>query len=176
MLAASTGRRCSRCVGDGGGGLQTRGGLVGSSERAELGGCTCSRTSAATANGLGRLTLGHDLAKTTIISIRNAKPSARMDDGERRHKRSHDKGDREHKKKRHRSDKEASSSRHKDKHHDRKTTRIVDDDVNDDDMWTEMNIDMEGEKVCASAVVFMYYADAWFSQLRQTFRCQRACS
>ena len=62
-----------------------------------------------------------------------------------KHKRSREKGDREHKKKRHRSDKDSSS---KHKHH--KSTRIVDDDVNDEDMWEEKNIDMEGERVSAS--------------------------
>ena len=77
-----------------------------------------------------------------------------MEAGEHKHKRARDKGDREHKKKRHRSDKEASSgsSKRKDRHG-HKATRIVDDDVDDEDMWTEMNIDMDGEKVRASNYV-----------------------
>lgn len=60
-----------------------------------------------------------------------------------KHKRSRDKGDREHKKKRHRSDKDTSKHKSKTEH----KTRIVDDDVDDEDMWMEKNIDMDGEKV-----------------------------
>ena len=60
-----------------------------------------------------------------------------------KHKRSHDKGDREHKKKRHKSDKDGSKHKSKGDH----KTRIVDDDPNDEDMWEEKNIDMDGEKV-----------------------------
>lgn len=62
-----------------------------------------------------------------------------------KHKRSRDKGEREHKKKRQKSDKDGSSKHKKGRHE----TRIVDDDVNDEDMWMEKNIDMDGEKVSA---------------------------
>ena len=67
-----------------------------------------------------------------------------------KHKRSHDLGgDHEHRhKKRHkdRGDEGSSSKRKKEKRH-RGETRIVDDDVNDEDMWVEKNIDLEGEIV-----------------------------
>ena len=73
------------------------------------------------------------------------------DDSKRssKHKHRHDKDDREHKSKRkHKSGKEGSSRKRS-----RKDTadhlHVVDDDVNDEDMWVEKNIDMEGEVVRA---------------------------
>jgi hypothetical protein len=61
-------------------------------------------------------------------------------------------------KSKHFSDKDKSKKRHKhgdhDKDHDRKRKRkeesslhVVDDDVDDGDMWVEKNIDMDGTKV-----------------------------
>ena len=68
-----------------------------------------------------------------------------------KHKSRHDKDDREHKsKRRHKSDKESSRKRSRKVDSDR--LHIVDDDVNDDDMWVEKNIDMEGEVVRGSFV------------------------
>lgn len=66
-----------------------------------------------------------------------------------KHKRSHESGERDrHKsKKRHKSHKDE-SGKHRDKK-DRHATKIVDDDINDDDMWMEKNIDMDGERVRA---------------------------
>lgn len=63
-----------------------------------------------------------------------------------KHRHSHEKSDREHKNKRkHGSNKEGSHKRvRKD---DSDHIHIVDDDPNDDDMWVEKNIDMDGEQV-----------------------------
>ncbi|KAI0657373.1 CwfJ C-terminus 1-domain-containing protein-like protein [Cubamyces menziesii] len=68
-----------------------------------------------------------------------------------KHKSRHDKDDREHKsKRRHKSDKESSRKRSRKVDSDR--LHIVDDDVNDDDMWVEKNIDMEGEVPLATDI------------------------
>ena len=71
------------------------------------------------------------------------------DDSKRssRHKHRHDKDNREHKSKRkHKSDKE-SSSRKRSRKDTEDHLHVVDDDVNDEDMWVEKNIDMDGEVV-----------------------------
>lgn len=69
------------------------------------------------------------------------------DDTKSKHRSRHDRDDREHKsKRRHKSDKEG-SSRKRSRKDDAEHLHIVDDDVNDDDMWVEKNIDMEGEVV-----------------------------
>lgn len=64
-------------------------------------------------------------------------------------KRSHDvSGDHEHKrKKRHKDHGEEGSSKKRKEKRPKGETRIHDEDVNDDDMWEEKNIDMEGERV-----------------------------
>ncbi|PIL22586.1 hypothetical protein GSI_15275 [Ganoderma sinense ZZ0214-1] len=69
-----------------------------------------------------------------------------------KHKHRHDKDNREHKSKRkHKSDKEGSSRKRS-----RKDTadhvHVLDDDVNDEDMWVEKNIDMEGEVPLATDI------------------------
>ncbi|KAH9942920.1 CwfJ C-terminus 1-domain-containing protein-like protein [Amylocystis lapponica] len=68
-----------------------------------------------------------------------------------RHKHSRDKTGSEHKSKRkHKSDKDGSRKRHRkaeDEH-----MHIVDDDANDDDMWVEKNIDMDGERPLATTI------------------------
>jgi hypothetical protein len=58
----------------------------------------------------------------------------------------------EHKRKhKHESDTASSSKKskkeHKKKRKDESKTRIVDDDPNDEDLWVEKNIDMDGERV-----------------------------
>ena len=65
-----------------------------------------------------------------------------------KHKRSHEK-DRE----------PGSVKRVKRKHHSKKSSkkneahlRVVDDDVDDEDMWVEKNVDMEGEKVLSDGL------------------------
>ena len=64
-----------------------------------------------------------------------------------RHKRDQDDPEHKHKRK-HKSDKDASSSSRKRTRKDEgANTRIVDDDADDDDMWFEKNIDMDGERV-----------------------------
>lgn len=71
--------------------------------------------------------------------------------------------ERKHKKRRkHEDDHEGSGRQHK---HRRKEKgdkavhlSIVDDDVNDDDMWVEKNIDMEGERVRVSVIYVFAYA------------------
>ncbi|KAI1789572.1 CwfJ C-terminus 1-domain-containing protein-like protein [Ganoderma leucocontextum] len=69
-----------------------------------------------------------------------------------KHKHRHDKDDREHKSKRkHKSDKESSGRKRS-----RKETgdhlHVLDDDVNDEDMWVEKNIDMDGEVPLATDI------------------------
>lgn len=62
----------------------------------------------------------------------------------------HKSDDHEHKsKKRHRRDGPEETRKHK-KRKDKSEGNlgIVDDDVDDEDMWVEKNIDMEGERVC----------------------------
>ena len=69
-----------------------------------------------------------------------------------KHKRSHDKG--------HDS---SSRKRAKHKHHSKKSSkknedhlRVVDDDVNDEDMWVEKNVDMDGEKVLSDGLLSLF--------------------
>lgn len=70
-----------------------------------------------------------------------------------KHKRSHEKDPDRKSKKRHKHDDEASSSRkHKRKDKERSKLKITNDDPNDDDMWVEKNIDMDGERVS-----FLFY-------------------
>ena len=76
------------------------------------------------------------------------------DDSNHSSKRRHDvTADQEHRrKKRHKERDEEGSSRRKEKKERKEkkasgSTRIVDDDVNGDDMWVEKNIDLEGEIV-----------------------------
>ena len=65
-----------------------------------------------------------------------------------KHKRSHDK------------DRDSSSrKRAKHKHHSKKSIKksedhlhVVDDDVDDEDMWVEKNVDMDGEKVLSDGL------------------------
>lgn len=66
-----------------------------------------------------------------------------------KHKHRHrDKDEREYKSKRkHKHDKESGSSRKRSRKDDGDKLHIVDDDTNDEDMWVEKNIDMEGEVV-----------------------------
>jgi len=53
-------------------------------------------------------------------------------------------------KRKHRSEHESGSSKkHKRKAKEETKTRIVDDDPNDEDLWVEKNIDMDGERVCS---------------------------
>ena len=70
-----------------------------------------------------------------------------------KHHRSH-KGDREHhSKKWHKSDRDEEHSRRKKKRKERKAEagfNIVDHGSEDNEMWEEKNIDMDGEQVCAS--------------------------
>ncbi|CDO76102.1 hypothetical protein BN946_scf184649.g28 [Trametes cinnabarina] len=75
------------------------------------------------------------------------------DETRSKHKSRHDKDDREHKsKRRHKSDKDSGSSRKRSRKDDAEHLHIVDDDVNDDDMWVEKNIDMEGEVPLATNI------------------------
>lgn len=69
----------------------------------------------------------------------------REDKHSTKHKRHHDHDERK-SKKRHKSSKSEStkSSRHKEPSG---SIRVVDDDPNEDDMWEEKNVDMDGEKV-----------------------------
>ena len=67
-----------------------------------------------------------------------------------KHKRSHDvSGAHEHRRKKRHKDREdeGSSSKRKKEKRSKGETRIVDDDVIDDDMWVEKNVDLEGEIV-----------------------------
>lgn len=65
-----------------------------------------------------------------------------------KHKHRHDSDDREHKsKRRHRDKADKESSRKRSRKDDGGHLHIVDDDANDEDMWVEKNIDMDGEKV-----------------------------
>jgi hypothetical protein len=83
-----------------------------------------------------------------------------MGHDERKHlskKRAHDvTAEQEHRrKKRHRDREEEASGSSKSKRKEKKSsgsTRIVDEDVNDDDMWEEKNIDLEGEIVRSSVL------------------------
>ena len=68
-----------------------------------------------------------------------------------KHKRSHDK------------DRDSSSrKRVKHKHHSKKSSkkedhlRVVDDDVDDEDMWVEKNVDMDGEKVLSDGLASFF--------------------
>ncbi|KAI0632175.1 CwfJ C-terminus 1-domain-containing protein-like protein [Trametes polyzona] len=71
-----------------------------------------------------------------------------------KHKHRHDKdSDREHKSKRRHHDKsDKESSRKRSRKDDSDRLHIVDDDPNDDDMWVEKNIDMEGEVPLATDI------------------------
>ena len=69
-----------------------------------------------------------------------------------KHKRSHDK------------DRDSSSrKRAKHKHHSKKSSKksedhlhVVDDDVDDEDMWVEKNVDMDGEKVLSDGSISLF--------------------
>ena len=69
-----------------------------------------------------------------------------------KHKRSHDKG------------RDSSSrKRAKHKHHSKKSSKenedhlhVVDDDVDDEDMWVEKNVDMDGEKVLFDGLISLF--------------------
>ena len=69
-----------------------------------------------------------------------------------KHKRSHDK------------DRGSSSrKRAKHKHHSKKSSKksedhlhVVDDDVDDEDMWVEKNVDMDGEKVLSDGLISLF--------------------
>ncbi|TBU47785.1 CwfJ C-terminus 1-domain-containing protein-like protein [Dichomitus squalens] len=76
------------------------------------------------------------------------------DDSKRssKHKHRHDKGDREHKSKRKHKAQEGSSSRKRSRQDNGEHFHIVDEDANDEDMWVEKNIDMEGEVPLATDI------------------------
>jgi len=69
-----------------------------------------------------------------------------------KHKRSHDK------------DRDSSSrKRAKHKHHGKKSSKknedhlhVVDDDVDDEDLWIEKNVDMDGEKVLSDGLASLF--------------------
>lgn len=71
-----------------------------------------------------------------------------------KHKRSHESGvrDRHKSSKRHKSHKGESGKRRNEKG--TESTRVVDDDANDDDMWVESNIDMDGERVRTTSAYY----------------------
>ncbi|KAL1950615.1 hypothetical protein VTO73DRAFT_5739 [Trametes versicolor] len=70
-----------------------------------------------------------------------------------KHKHRHDSDDREHKsKRRHRDKADKESSRKRSRKDDGSHLHIVDDDANDEDMWVEKNIDMDGEKPIAADI------------------------
>jgi hypothetical protein len=75
---------------------------------------------------------------------------------ERSSKRKSSYQDEEHKrkKKHHKSDGESKSSSRKKDHH--KAVKVVDDDVDDESMWVEHNIDVDGQHVSLAL-----YANAW---------------
>ena len=79
------------------------------------------------------------------------------DDSKRssKHKHRRDKDDREHKSKRKHKSEEGGSSRKRSRQDDREHLHIVDEDVNDEDMWVEKNIDMEGEVVRTPSCVVL---------------------
>ena len=80
------------------------------------------------------------------------------DDSKRSSKHKHrlDKDDREHKSKRKHKSEEGSSSRKRSRKDDGEHLHIVDEDVNDEDMWVEKNIDMEGEVVRTPSCVVLF--------------------
>jgi len=95
-----------------------------------------------------------------------------------KHRRSHRDDEREHKsKKRHRHGDVGEKRKHK-KPRDKsdKGLEIVDDDPNDEDMWVEKNIDMDGERVCSIlfCVVFLAYIYDACSYLPPTYPLLRA--
>ncbi|KAI0826861.1 CwfJ C-terminus 1-domain-containing protein-like protein [Trametes gibbosa] len=71
-----------------------------------------------------------------------------------KHKHRHDKDDREHKSKRRHHDKsqKEGGSRKRSRKDEGGHLKIVDDDANDEDMWVEKNIDMDGEVVLAANI------------------------
>jgi hypothetical protein len=71
-----------------------------------------------------------------------------------KHKRSHEKDPDRKSKKRHKHDDETSSRKHRRKDKEHSKLKITDDDPNDDDMWVEKNIDMDGERVSLYCAVF----------------------
>lgn len=64
-----------------------------------------------------------------------------------KHKRSHDKDPERKNKKRHKHDDEGRSKKRKRSDKDHGKLHITDDDPDEDDMWVEKNIDMDGERV-----------------------------
>lgn len=102
---------------------------------------------------------------TTETGERHKSSKHRDKDGEKDKHRSHDRdrdrdSDRKHKKRRkHEDDYEGSKRKHKHRKRNKgdkgEKLSIVDDDVNDDDMWVEKNIDMDGERVRVPILQFI---------------------
>lgn len=67
-----------------------------------------------------------------------------------KHKHSRDTDGERTSKKRHKHDEDGSRKHKKKRKHEDKGTRIVDDDPDEEDMWVEKNIDMDGERVRVS--------------------------
>lgn len=77
-----------------------------------------------------------------------------------KHKRSHDTtDDHEHRNKKRHKDREdgSSSNKRKKEKRSKEEARIVDEDMNGEDMWVEKNIDLEGEIVSCSRVLRVLY-------------------
>jgi hypothetical protein len=101
------------------------------------------------------------LDSRTVLPV-DSTPSAMDNDLEThssRHKRSHKKDpDHKSRKRRKREDHESSGRKckRKDEEHDNKERdklHITDDDPDDEDMWVEKNIDMDGERVSVLSIV-----------------------
>jgi hypothetical protein len=74
-------------------------------------------------------------------------------------KRSRDKGSERKSKKRRKRDEDGGKRKHRKKDSDAKL-HIVDDDPNDDDMWVEKNIDMDGERVSIALGIRLFISHA----------------
>jgi TFIIF-interacting CTD phosphatase-like protein len=101
-----------------------------------------------------------------VTKDRHGKRKASHHDEEGKRKKKHHKGEQDSK----------SSSRKKDRH---KAIKVVDDDAEDDEMWVEHNIDVDGQHVSGPSASELYkvlttfpashHSNPHWSELRYTF-------
>ena len=89
-------------------------------------------------------------------------------------KRSRDKGGEHSTKKKHKPSHRESSKKHR--HGAHNSVHITDDDPDDDDMWVEKNIDIDGERVCTRLSSCGTCSHQVLSFSQRTYRPQRVSS
>lgn len=89
-------------------------------------------------------------------------------------KRSRDKDGERSSRKKHRSSHGDSSKKHRRSTHD--SVHITDDDPNDDDLWVEKNIDIDGERVRMALISYSTRSRQVTSFSQRTYRLQRVSS